>query len=165
MKELMALAPETMATQLYRAYSGVLACQEAMWEELKDRLRNRPEELRALGWDDDEELEELQGRRKKFETLLQRYREYVMFTSQFIYGMDIHGVCNFHSDMHYRVAFWYSWTKLGWQLPAQGPLTRAEIIEEDRLRQAMLDARKFAREEDTQTPCRSIRVIVGIKDV
>lgn len=77
MHDLMALAPDTLASQLYRAYEGVLACQEAMWEQLRDRIRNRPEELRALGWDDDEELEEMQAR-KKFETLVQRYREYVI---------------------------------------------------------------------------------------
>jgi hypothetical protein len=88
MKELTALAPETMATHLYCAYSGVLACQEAMWEELKDRVRNRPGELEALGWHDDEELEELQAR-KKFEALIQRYREYVIFFVPFIYAYSL----------------------------------------------------------------------------
>jgi hypothetical protein len=65
--------------------------------------------------------------------------------------------------MHYRVALWHSLIRLGWALPPQGPLTRAEVIEGERLRQAMLDARKFALEDDMQTPCRSIRMMVGIK--
>ena len=52
----------------------MLACQEAMWEELKDRIRNRREELVYFGWDDDEELEELTECRKKFEKLIERYK-------------------------------------------------------------------------------------------
>jgi len=64
--------------QLYRSYQSVLACQEAMWEELKDRIRNKKDELVAFGWEDDEELEELQSR-KKFEKLIERYESYVVF--------------------------------------------------------------------------------------
>ena len=70
---------------------------------------------------------------------------------------------SFHSDMRCRVALWYSLTRMGWNLPPQGPLTRAEIHEEDCLRQAMLDARKFASAEDMQKPCRSIRMLIGFK--
>jgi hypothetical protein len=44
-----------------------------MWEELKDRLLNRKDELLPLGWDDDDDLEELESR-KKFERLVDRYR-------------------------------------------------------------------------------------------
>jgi len=65
---------------LYRSYQSVLACQEAMWEELKDRIRNRKHELLPFGWDDDEELEELQNR-KKFERLVERYRRSVDATN------------------------------------------------------------------------------------
>lgn len=91
MHELMSLAPDTLASQLYRAYESVLACQEAMWEQLRDCIRNRPHELKALGWDDDEELEEMKTR-KKFETLIQRYREYVMiFSVLYCIWIYIHG--------------------------------------------------------------------------
>jgi hypothetical protein len=62
---------------LYRAYHNVLACQEAMWEELKDRLRNKKDQLKQFGWDDDEELEELQSR-SKFERIIERYRGWVL---------------------------------------------------------------------------------------
>jgi hypothetical protein len=71
--QLATLSERSVAMHLYRAYQSVLACQEAMWEELKDRLRNRRDELKPFGWDDDEELEELQSR-SKFERLIERYR-------------------------------------------------------------------------------------------
>jgi hypothetical protein len=44
-----------------------------MWEELKDRLRNRKQELIPYGWDDDDELEELQNR-TRFEKLVDRFK-------------------------------------------------------------------------------------------
>jgi hypothetical protein len=71
--QLSALNERSLAMHLYRSYQNVLACQEAMWEELKYRIRNRKDELKRYGWDDDEELEELQSR-KKFERLIERYR-------------------------------------------------------------------------------------------
>lgn len=73
MQQLTALSERSLAMQLYRSYQHILACQEAMWEELKDRIRNRKDELLPFGWDDDEELEELQSR-NKFERLVDRYR-------------------------------------------------------------------------------------------
>jgi hypothetical protein len=71
--QLSQLNERSLAMHLYRSYQLVLACQEVMWEELKDRIRNRKDELKPFGWDDDEELEELQNR-KKFELLVDRYR-------------------------------------------------------------------------------------------
>ena len=70
---LSSLSERSLAMHLYRSYQSVLACEEAMWEELKDRLLNRKEELLQFGWDDDEDLEELESR-KKFERLVDRYR-------------------------------------------------------------------------------------------
>lgn len=67
------LSERSLAMQLHRSYQTVLAAEDAMWEELKDRIRNRRDELVPFGWDDDEELEELQSR-KKFEKLIERYR-------------------------------------------------------------------------------------------
>ena len=67
---------ETLMTHLHRMAMGVLACKESMWEVLKDRLRHEQyeQELRELGWEDEEGVEELQER-KKFEKMLERYRE------------------------------------------------------------------------------------------
>lgn len=70
---LASLSERSLAMHLYRSYQSVLACEEAMWEELKDRLLNRKDELLPFGWDDDEDLEELESR-KKFERLVDRYR-------------------------------------------------------------------------------------------
>ena len=73
LEQLESLSERSLAMHLYRSYQSVLACQEAMWEELDDRIRNRKEELLPFGWSDDEELEELQNR-TKFERLIERYR-------------------------------------------------------------------------------------------
>ena len=67
------LNESTLAMQLYWSYQSVLACQESMWEELADRMRNRSGELRELGWESDPELNELESR-AKFEVLVERYK-------------------------------------------------------------------------------------------
>jgi hypothetical protein len=72
---------------LWYAFRHVMACEEAMWEELENRLKRREEflkgkalddgGLRELGWDDDDELQELGEKegssRKKFDLLVRRY--------------------------------------------------------------------------------------------
>lgn len=71
------LSPETLMAHLHRMVIGVLACKESMWEILKDKLRRREKyekELRELGWEDEEGAVELQER-KKFEKMLDQYRE------------------------------------------------------------------------------------------
>ena len=72
LERLASLSERSLAMHLYRSYQSVLACEEAMWEELKDRVRNRRNELLPFGWDD-EDFKELESR-KKFETLVDRYR-------------------------------------------------------------------------------------------
>jgi len=137
---LSSLTERSLAMHLYRSYQSVLACEEAMWEELKDRVRNRKDQLLPFGWDDDEDLEELESR-KKFERLVDRYR----------------------SDMKARVSHWCSLDNLGWPLPGREPLTKAELIEEKRLYENMVEARKQATIEELQIPCRSLRVVFGYK--
>lgn len=70
------LSPETLMAHLHRMVMGVLACRESMWEVLKDRLRHKKyeRELRELGWEDEEGAEEMRER-KKFEKMLEQYRE------------------------------------------------------------------------------------------
>jgi hypothetical protein len=68
-----------------------------------------------------------------------------------------------NSDMQARLSFWCSLTDIGWLLPTREPLSKAEVIEEERIRESMLEARQFASEEDLQTVCRSLRVLVGYK--
>lgn len=64
-------ANQGLALHLHRAYQNVLACQESMWEELKDWARTRKQQLKALGWEDEDP--ELPSRRR-FEQLVERYR-------------------------------------------------------------------------------------------
>ncbi|KAE9398462.1 hypothetical protein BT96DRAFT_965928 [Gymnopus androsaceus JB14] len=139
-ERLKSLKERSLAMHLYRTYNIVLGCQEALWEELKDRIRNRKCELEPFGWEDEDEFEEVQNR-KKFERLLERYR----------------------NDMQLRVSLWCSVKDIGWPLPPREPLTKAELIEEERMREAMLEARRNATFEDQQLPCRSVRVLVGFK--
>ncbi|KAK0208757.1 hypothetical protein DFS33DRAFT_1253760 [Desarmillaria ectypa] len=139
-ERLSSLNVRSLAMHLYRSYQSVLACREALWEELNDRLRNRKDELKPFGWEDDEDWEELQTRRK-FEILIERYE----------------------SDMQARVSLWCSLNNIGWPFPPREPLSKAELIEEERMREAMLEARKHAPVEDLQVPCRTIRVLIGYK--
>lgn len=66
-------------------------------------------------------------------------------------------------DMHARVSFWCSLAELGWPVPPREPLSKAELVEEERLHHAMLEARRFASEDDLLTYCRSVRSFVGSK--
>jgi len=66
--------------------------------------------------------------------------------------------------MHLRISFWYSLTTdYNWPLPEREPLTKAELVEEERVRANMLEARKEAKREDFLVPTRSVRVLVGYK--
>ncbi|KAF9245796.1 hypothetical protein BU15DRAFT_85484 [Melanogaster broomeanus] len=135
------LAESSLAMQLHWSYQSVLACQESMWEELVDRMRNRPEELRELGWESDPELYQLEGR-AKFQVLVERYKR----------------------DMEARVSLWCSLRELGWPVPPREPLSKAELVKEEQLQQAMLEARRLASDDDIQPPSRSVRMFLGYKD-
>ncbi len=67
-------------------------------------------------------------------------------------------------DTRARISMWYSMTELGYTLPKREPLEKAELLEEERRRKAILDARAQAREEDFDVPCRIIRVFIGFKE-
>lgn len=69
------LSERSLAMQLWRAFLQVMGTQEAMWDELKDWLRNKSDQAKALGWDDDGEEPEGPEIRLKFEALLETYRE------------------------------------------------------------------------------------------
>lgn len=142
METILSLPEHSLNMQLFRALGFVLSVKEAMWEALCVRVA-RPEEARRLrtecGW---EEADFTQGAlREKFEGWVERYR----------------------SDVRARVSLWYSMVLNGWQYPRRDPVTRAEMLEEERLRQDILDARRHAREEDLMGFSRSIRVMLGTK--
>jgi len=69
----------------------------------------------------------------------------------------------YKEDMHHRVAHWRTLVKMGWELPPHSQMSRPEALEEERLRQAMIEGQKLATEEDLQAPLRTFRIIVGIK--
>ena|SRR5882762_10452298 len=68
-------------------------------------------------------------------------------------------------DMQVRISFWCSLTELGWELPPKEPVSKAEYIEEERIHKAIKEAMESAKDEDTQTPCRSVRVFLGYKAI
>jgi hypothetical protein len=55
-------------------------------------------------------------------------------------------------------------TELGYSPPKREPLLKAELLEEERIRKAILDARAQAREEEFDVPCRVIRFFFGFKE-
>lgn len=65
-------------------------------------------------------------------------------------------------DMQARVALWCSLTNIGWPLPPREPLSKAELIEEERVRESILEARRFSPLEEP-VPCRAVRILVGYK--
>ncbi|KLO15043.1 S-adenosyl-L-methionine-dependent methyltransferase [Schizopora paradoxa] len=129
-----------LALQLHRSYNFVLACEESMWEVLNDRIRNHEKELKDLGWDDDDF--DSPHARHRFDTLLERYK----------------------GDMQTRAAIWQSLLATqssAWKLPTPGFLGKAELNDEDRLYQSLLEAQLHVSEEELRQPCRTLRVFVG----
>ncbi|KAH9044558.1 hypothetical protein EDB85DRAFT_1910073 [Lactarius pseudohatsudake] len=134
------LGERTRAMNLHHSFMVVLGCREAMWEELKMLQRSRKNVLADLGWESNNQEE--RESRARFDELFEL----------------------FESDTRARISMWYSMTELGYTLPKREPLEKAELLEEERRRKAILDARAQAREEDFDVPCRIIRVFVGFKE-
>jgi hypothetical protein len=65
--------------------------------------------------------------------------------------------------MHARISLWCSLSELGWPLPAREPLSKAELIEEERIHNAMIEAKDYASVEDLQSISRSGRGLIGYK--
>lgn len=65
--------------------------------------------------------------------------------------------------MRARISLWHSLVMNGWPYPRRDPLSKAELMEEERLRQDILEARRCAQEEELNSPVRSIRLIIGVK--
>lgn len=67
--------------------------------------------------------------------------------------------------MRARVSLWHSTVLNGWKYPPRDPISKAELLEEERLRQDIMEARKRAKASDFIKPSRSTRLLVGIKDL
>jgi len=65
--------------------------------------------------------------------------------------------------MKARLSLWRSLEDLGFEVPRKCTLTKAELVEEERLRESMIEARKQATKEEMLMSCRATRVMVGHK--
>lgn len=65
--------------------------------------------------------------------------------------------------MQARISLWCSLEDMGWESPPREPLSKAELVEEERLRESMIEARKLATMEELLAVCRSVRVAIGRK--
>ncbi|KAI0636518.1 hypothetical protein C8Q77DRAFT_1154455 [Trametes polyzona] len=132
----------SLCLHLRRALGVVLSLREAMWDELQTAWTAGEADLRlekygfALGEDT---LESVRG---KYVALLDQYK----------------------SDMHVRMSIWHSLVHFGWEYPQRDPMSKAEEMEEARLREDILVARRNAgAENEREPPCRAVRVLVGAK--
>ncbi|EED77760.1 predicted protein [Postia placenta Mad-698-R] len=139
MESLLALEEHSLNMALFRALGLVLAVKEAMWEELLGRVARGDRQLVRYGWGKNDYSEG--ASRVLFDGLVEQYRK----------------------DVRARVALWHSMVLSGWAYPRQDPLTKAELMEEERLRQDILEARRNAKEEDLEGASRFIRLMVGVK--
>ncbi|OCH94707.1 hypothetical protein OBBRIDRAFT_769045 [Obba rivulosa] len=138
MKELSSLDEHSLYMQLYRAAGIVFATREAMWEELAEKVVKRDKTLHLYGWGDADFT--IDASRRKFDALMGSYM----------------------SDMRARIALWHSLVKNGWEYPRRDPLSKAEAVEEERLRHDILEARRVAKEKELTTFCRQVRLAVGM---
>ncbi|OBZ65797.1 hypothetical protein A0H81_14228 [Grifola frondosa] len=125
-----------------RAVGLVFAVKEAMWEELTVLIAQRDEKLRKYGWETDDYCEILS--RQKFEALMEQ----------------------FESDIRVRISMWHSLVENGWEYPRREVVSKGELIEEIRLREEIIEARrKYTQDQDEdERPCRTIRLLLGVKE-
>ncbi|KAG6814125.1 hypothetical protein H0H92_002120 [Tricholoma furcatifolium] len=100
-QQLESLSERSLAMHLYRSYQSVLACADAMWEELQERIR-RKDEPSFTSCDNDLELDDADGReearyRKKFDRLVERYKRHAFPSG--VLGPELDG--HFRQEMHY----------------------------------------------------------------
>ncbi|KAI0936751.1 hypothetical protein AcV5_004813 [Taiwanofungus camphoratus] len=71
--ELYLLDEHSLYMQLFRAFGLVMACKEAMWEELMERVSKGDEALRGYGWEVSD-YAEVQSR-QRFDALVEQYQK------------------------------------------------------------------------------------------
>ncbi|VDB86572.1 unnamed protein product [Peniophora sp. CBMAI 1063] len=154
------LSNRTRAMTLWQAYLGVRGCQEAMWEELLllQKTAAGRKRLREVGWTpskiDDGRDADIMGEldRKEAERRVE-FEDRARFEEM----LDL-----YESDVHARVSFWYSLTELGLPLPRREAIQRETLVEEERIRKAILEARARLPKDDSDVPCKvSISAAAG----
>ncbi|EKM61303.1 uncharacterized protein PHACADRAFT_84271 [Phanerochaete carnosa HHB-10118-sp] len=132
----------TLFFQLRRAVGQVLAVKEAMWEELKEKIEKDGHALLAYGWEPADFDPE--SSRHKFDAMLEQYK----------------------NDMQIRMSLWHAVEKTaGWKAPRRDPLSKPELLEQKRLREAIVLAQQSGKVQDMGGPCRSLRLLTGVKVV
>ena len=63
--------------------------------------------------------------------------------------------------MQTRLSLWCSLEDLGWQVPFRDSLTKAELVQEESVRQSLDEGRKEATWDHLLKTCRAVRVLVG----
>lgn len=129
----------TLFFQLRRAVGQVFAVKEAMWEELREMIEQDVETLFAYGW---EPMDlDPESSRHKFDAMMEQYK----------------------NDMQMRMSLWHAVEKTGWKAPRRDPLTKPELLEQKRLREAIAVAQETGKMQDMGGPCRSLRLLTGVK--
>jgi hypothetical protein len=69
--------------------------------------------------------------------------------------------------MQARISLWSSLTEMGWTYPVRDPLTKAELMEEERVRHDLLEASQQLHDEDnvSDRPCRIVKAFFGYKSI
>ncbi|KAJ3552053.1 hypothetical protein NM688_g4360 [Phlebia brevispora] len=125
---------------LKRMAGLVNSAKEAMLDELMALVVQGDRTLERYGWEEEDYTEEIS--REKFNLL---WEQYIM-------------------DLNARISLWHPMMQYGWRYPRRDPMTKAELLDEERIRQAIIQARRFARPDEIQPTMRAIRLLVGAKE-
>ena len=60
---------------------------------------------------------------------------------------------------------WHFLAKNNWTPPAKDPLSKAERLEQERLRIAIAEAQNSGKIDELNIPCRLHRLLIGVKVV
>ncbi|KAF8513457.1 hypothetical protein JB92DRAFT_2790134 [Gautieria morchelliformis] len=166
------VSDRSLSLQLTAVSRRILACKEAMWEELRRRLLLRRaggrDSLHGLGWDDETDANgnsgeagrgHAQGRGRRdgagWCEAKELERARVLFDEL---------TARFERDMRYRSALPDALeTTLRWSRPAPSPMSKHERAQEAEVERAIADAARAAEEEEAPQCLRSFRAFVGYK--
>ncbi len=153
----------SLCLHLRRSLGVVLAVREAMWEELQSLVTSPRSDVDLDRYGFYVHEDTMESMRAKYVQLLDQYKRCVC---ALVGGGE--GACadwgSADSDMHVRMSLWSSLVHFGWDYPQRDPMSKAEEMEELRLREDILLARRQAgAENEREPPCRAVRVLVGAK--
>ena len=157
----------SLCLHLRRSLGVVLAVREAMWEELQSLVTSPRSDVDLDKYGFYVHEDTIESMRAKYVQLLDQYKRCAGSSTRDFGLAKADGICLFvfHSDMHVRMSLWSSLVHFGWDYPQRDPMSKAEEMEELRLREDIVHARRQAgAENEREPPCRAVRVLVGAKD-